>query len=165
MGKKKEFDSIRFFSKVKSHRSELGQVSFLNFSSSKTIHRFARRKIRVDFFLPHLFQTPVCFNNKISRYSTRRKKRKEKERGNIKKFLRFNRIKLQKKLNFLILAIIPSFFKTLHSSVKQRKEENMLGHRKKERRRRAKKRELRRRNNKWEKGVRKWRVSRKEKNK
>lgn len=30
-----------------------------------------------------------------------------------------------------MLAIIPSLFKTLHSSVKQRKEENMLGHRKK----------------------------------
>lgn len=38
-GKKK--NSTRFdSSKVKSHRSELGQVSFLNFSSSKTIHRF-----------------------------------------------------------------------------------------------------------------------------
>lgn len=81
-GKKK--NSTRFdSSKVKSHRSELGQVSFLNFSSSKTIHRFARRKIRVDFFFCHIcFKLPFVSTTRF--HDIQREGRREKrKRGEI----------------------------------------------------------------------------------
>ena len=79
-GKKK--NSTRFdSSKVKSHRSELGQVSFLNFSSSKTIHRFhvsLVEKYAWIFFFHICFKLPFVSTTRF--HDIQRGGRREKRR-------------------------------------------------------------------------------------